>query len=136
MTLVMDSTYIYSDPDALTGYTAPTEFDEGGLGLSGGETKHITFEIVQTPDMPDGADLMLHANVGLIEDNSQDYRSFNTGYQGNNGTIRVQAPAYLSVVSLANGAPNAPYVNYGQFFPIAFEAENTGDFVKELKGKN
>ena len=128
LTLVADSTYVfYGGRDTLS-QVAPPGFSEGGLTLEGGSCKHLAFDISPTPAFPGGADIALHAHAGFIENNSAEYRYFDTGISGfGSGTIRIQAPAQIRIVWVENEATRSPYVNAGQEFPVLFEVQNEGE---------
>ncbi|MGD1047974.1 MAG: Ig-like domain-containing protein, partial [Candidatus Krumholzibacteriaceae bacterium] len=129
LTLVMDSTYVFYGGRLLLSHVSPAGFVGGGSLLEGGGScKHLLFGISPTPVIPAGADIALHAHVGLTENNNGQYRYYDTKLSGSGfGTIRVQAPARLRIVQVTNKAPRSPYVNTGQGFPVLFEVRNEGE---------
>jgi hypothetical protein len=128
LVLLMDSTYVFYGNRIPLAQVPPSAFVEGGLGLGGGACRHLVFVVSPTPDIPAGADIVLHAHAGFVESNSAEYRSFDTRQAGSgSGTVRVQAPAQIRIAQVANAAPRSPYVNIGQGFQVSFEVMNEGE---------
>ncbi|HVO77111.1 MAG TPA: hypothetical protein VMT60_03915, partial [Candidatus Bathyarchaeia archaeon] len=128
LTLELDSTYVFYGARLPLSYVRPGGFVEGGLLLEGGACKHLAFNVSPTPVIPAGADIALHAHAGFKENNSSDYRYFDTRQSGSgSGSIRVQAPANLTILRVANETSRAPYVNTGQGFPVSCEVKNEGE---------
>ncbi len=127
MTLEPDSTYLFADY-ALAVPSPPSMFVEGGGSLAAGESKHLVFNITQTPVIETGYDLDIDARTGFFEDNSGAFLRYDTGESGTGGTsVRVQAQADLRIARLVGVLPNLPRVNRGQRFPIVVEIENNGE---------
>jgi hypothetical protein len=107
----------------------PTSLDSGGLTLEPGSIDTLTFIVDKTGAT--AGNCFLSAKV--------------TGYQTTSGDateatlnltspVVVQTPARLRILSVANQAPNPPYVNTGQVFPIRVLLENIGgDEVKTAR---
>jgi hypothetical protein len=128
LTLMMDSTYVFYGGRLPLSHISPAGFVGGGLILDGGGCRHLLFDISPTPLIPAGADIVLHAHVGLRENNSAEYRYYDTRQSSAGfGAIRVQAPAQLKIVQVANRTSRSPYVNIGQWFPVLFEVTNEGE---------
>ncbi|RLB76736.1 MAG: hypothetical protein DRH24_17395, partial [Deltaproteobacteria bacterium] len=128
LTLLPDSAEVYYNGGSALSFVKPVAFTEGGLTLNGSECKHILFTVSPTPVIPEGKDIVLNARIVLIENNSLDVRSFDTGKAGTGqSTIRVQKRAAVRIASVANGASRSPFVNVGQRFPVVFTLENTGE---------
>ncbi|UCF04618.1 MAG: Ig-like domain-containing protein [bacterium] len=126
LTLLMDSTYIFADPDTELTYTPPAGFDGSGVVLGGGECRNLTFEITPTPRITGGANLALHGRVGFVENNSQLYAYFDTEESGSgSGSIEIQEPAHIRITTLENRAFRTPFVNRTQRFPVVMQIENT-----------
>ncbi|MDD3642229.1 MAG: hypothetical protein PHQ19_02035, partial [Candidatus Krumholzibacteria bacterium] len=128
LTLAPDSARIYA-AYGLAVPAPPAQFVEGGTALAGGQSRHLAFEISPTPEIgPAGLDLRIDAVAGFFEDNRGAYLGFDTGVAGSGyGSVLVQTPPALRIVSLAGAAPRTPYVNRGQRFRIDVEIENTGE---------
>jgi hypothetical protein len=132
LTYLIDSTRVEIVPEYPLPYIKPTEFDEGGTSLSAGECKHLTFTVTSTPDIPDGEDLILHSRVGFTENNSGEFLEYDTQSEGSgDGTVRVEAPADISLTRVLNKSHRAPYVNTDQGFPVLFEVSNAGEATAE-----
>ncbi len=132
MTLQPGSTMIYSG-SPLTVPSPPVEFAEGGTTLTGGQERHLAYEVTPTPDIPGGADLRIDAVASFVEDNRGVTLTYDTGIEGSGyGGLRVQAPADIRIISVAGNAPRQPFVNRGQDFPIVLEIANSGEAAAQL----
>ncbi len=132
LTLVTDSMYVFYDGRLPFSQAAPAAFSEGGLVLEGGSCKHLVFSVSPTPDIPSGADIVLHAHAGFIESNSSIYSAFDTRQAGSgSGAMRVQAPAQIRIAQVENEAPRSPYINIDQRFQVSFEVINEGEAPAE-----
>ncbi|MBN2183690.1 MAG: T9SS type A sorting domain-containing protein [Candidatus Krumholzibacteriota bacterium] len=129
--LDIDSTYIFSDYP-LTVPAGPVEFVEGGTSLAENESGHLIFTITPTPVIPSGYDLDIDINLGVFENNRNQYLYYNTEESSAGGSsVRIQSPADIHIVSVVNGSHRAPYVNHGQLFPVFVVMENTGEAAAE-----
>ncbi len=135
LTLIPDSARVYRDEGLPLAHARPPAFVEGGLDLPGGECRHLVFSVSPTPEIPAGADIELHADVELVENNNGVHRSYDTRLDGSgSGSIRVQAQARLAVALAATAAPRAPYVDSGQQFVVVAEVANGGEARVENVG--
>ncbi|MGM0483980.1 MAG: hypothetical protein ACQERI_05455 [Candidatus Krumholzibacteriota bacterium] len=127
VSLVPDSTYIYSDY-TLDVPAPPVEFKEGGTTLSAGESGHLVFEVTPTPEASPGVNLSIYARAGVIEDNRAYFLYYDSGEQQSGfSSILLQSAPDLRTAALQNRAERNPFVNYGQRFPLAVSVENRGE---------
>jgi hypothetical protein len=77
VTLLPDSTYIYSDYD-LEVPSPPSDFEGGGTVLAQGESGRLNFSVTPTPEVLTGDGLDIYSRVGMVENNSSNYIYFDS----------------------------------------------------------
>ena len=110
--------FVIKRPDSLSG---------GGLTLNAGSVDTLTF-IIDGTTMNTG-NCIISAQVMGIQTTSGD-TTFAT-FQRTTPLI-IEQPAKIKIISVVNQAPNPPFVNRGQVFPLLVTLENNGqDEIKE-----
>ncbi|UCE05143.1 MAG: hypothetical protein JSW07_16195, partial [bacterium] len=109
-------------PDSLSG---------GGLNLYAGTVDTLTF-IIDGTTMNTG-NCIISAQVMGIQTTSGDTTIAN--FQRTTPLV-IEEPAKLKILSVVNQAPNPPFVNRGQVFPLRVTLENNGqDEIREATVK-
>ncbi len=105
----------------------PTALSGGGLTLSAGVIDTLTF-IIDGTTMYTGT-CIISATVMGIQTTSPDTTI--AAFQRTTPLI-IENPAKIKIISVVNQAPNPPFVNRGQVFPLVVTLENNGqDEIKE-----
>ncbi len=105
----------------------PTALNSGRLTLAGGAVDTLTY-IIDGTTMTTGS-CLISARVTGIQSTSGDTTV--ATFQRTTPVI-IEQPARIKIVSLINQAPNAPFVNRGQVFPLVVTLENNGqDEIRE-----
>jgi len=110
--------FLIKRPDSLSG---------GGLTLSAGTVDTLTY-IINGTSMNTG-NCIISAQVMGIQTTSGDTTI--ATFQRTTPLI-IEEPAKIKIISLIDQAPNPPFVNRGQVFPMLVTVENNGqDEIKE-----
>ncbi len=122
LTFSTGSDFTIKQPDSLSG---------GGLLLSAGTVDTLKF-IVDRTSMSTG-NCIISARVTGIQTTSGDTTV--ATFQRTTPVI-IEQPAKIKILSVGNRAPNPPFVNRGQVFPLYVTLENNGqDEIKEVMVK-
>ena len=105
-------------------YLKSQTLGNGAWALAGGSTDSLTF-IVEKTGSDDVGFCVVHANVTGTESNTGRILSANTQSVGG-ARLKVESPADLRILQMANLAMNHPYLNTDQPFMIRIVIENSG----------
>lgn len=121
------NTFVTFVGDASYAVTAPSGFHSGkNFILKSGETDSLFFRVDTTGII--AGNRQVNVKVSAKEINSQ--RSF---LKEKNATIKVEQPANIRILKTENFAPNAPYIDTDQVFPIGVIVQNIGqDAAKDV----
>lgn len=105
----------------------PTALSSGGLNLNAGSVDTLTF-IVDGTILTTG-NCLISARVTGIQTTSGDTTV--ATFQRTTPVV-IENPAKIKILSVINRAPNPPFVNKGQVFPVHVTLENNGqDEIRE-----
>lgn len=122
--LAIDSTQIHSCinfvGDARFSVSAPVSFHGSkNFKLGVGETDSLFFRVDTTGTLPGNRPI----NVKIIAKEINSQRSI---LKEKNATIKIELPANIRITKTESFAPNAPYVDTDQIFPIGVIVQNSG----------